>query len=135
MADLQKRKNVYAILFFLAILFIAIGLERNGGVEGLAIRQAAYPEKWLLSCDKPDVQTAAEDLGDSLQNYYGCTSQLYTYCKRAVEGVLLPKQLTVTVSCSSAVNKNNFINLCIDHIKNLCNPASKTFFFRSLAKR
>ena len=133
MADDQKKRNTYAILFFLAILFVAIGFERGGALEGQAIRQAVFPEKWLSSCDNPSVRQAAEDVGKSLQEYYGCQKGLTaTYCKKIMENKLLPKNLEVQISCTSPVNRNNFIQLCMDYIKNKCTPkTTRTSFFRS----
>ena len=130
MADMEKKRNVYTILFFLEILFIAIGFERNGALEGLAIRQAAYAETWSLSCEKPDMSTAVKDYVESLKKIYSCT-KLSFYCKIPINGVLSSPTLTVKLSCSSAANIYSFKNLCIDYINKLCNPSTKTSSFRS----
>ena len=56
MADDAKKRNVYSILFFLAILFVAIGFEQGGIISGQASRytpSATYPETWYLSCNTP----------------------------------------------------------------------------------
>lgn len=131
MADMEKKRNVYAILFFLAILFIAIGFERNGGLEGLAIRQqASYAEQWSFSCKEPDMSTAVKDYTGSLKKRYGC-NKLSSYCEIPANGVFSSPTLTVKLSCPFAVDIYNFKNLCREYINKLCNPSVKSSSFRS----
>ncbi|MBS3144456.1 hypothetical protein J4208_02625 [Candidatus Woesearchaeota archaeon] len=130
MADDQKKRNTYAILFFLAILFVAIGFERGGAISGEYTRiqpSAAFPETWSLSCNKPSVQAAGQDLGRSLHRAYGCQKgQTQIYCKQAVAGLSLPKNTNVRVSCTSAIDKNNFVKFCEQQVLTLCTPSSRT---------
>lgn len=122
MADTQKKSNVYAILFFLAILFVALGFEHSGALAGFAVRQSAtFPESWYLSCNTPSSIAAGQDLGNTLFRNYGCLrGKTQTYCNQAANGFQLPKKVTPVVSCASLADKQSFIKSCEQQIANNC---------------
>ncbi len=117
----QKKKNTYTILFFLAILFVAIGFERSGTVSGFYSRQSVVPETWSLACDDPTLDVASEDLADTLYDTFGCQrGKTATYCRLAAEGADLPRRIRVRVSCASSAALQEFIQICEESINTRC---------------
>ncbi|HLC71946.1 MAG TPA: hypothetical protein VJH37_00015 [Candidatus Nanoarchaeia archaeon] len=118
----QKKSNVLAILFFLAVLFVALGFEHSGALAGFAVRQSAiFPETWYLSCNTPSATVAGQDLGSTLFRTYGCQrGKTQTYCNQASNGLQLPKKITTKVSCFSLADKQTFIRSCEQQVLNHC---------------
>jgi len=113
---------MYAILFFLAILFVAIGFERGGTLAGLAVRQSAtFPETWYLSCATPSVQAAGQDLANTLVNTFDCQrGQTAALCDKAINGLQLGKGVTAKISCPSLNDRQQFVQFCKQQVAALC---------------
>lgn len=118
MADMQRKKNTYAILFFLAILFVAIGFERNGALSGLAVKQSAtFPETLYIDCSR----VTGSDLADQLVNSLYCSKRLLEYCANLNIGKQLTERaLTLQVSCASSTALQQLREDCQQAITTLC---------------
>lgn len=128
MVEDSKKRNVYAILFFLAILFVAIGFERNGALAGLAVRQSAsYPEIWYLSCTNPTPLAAGQDLGKELFETFGYQrGKTADLCAKATDNLQLGRGVTARVSCASLTDKQQFVLACKDQVNILGTSSSRT---------
>ncbi|GEM_PF-3424146 len=119
MADIQRKKNTYAILFFLAILFVAIGFEHNGALSGLAVKKqsATFPETLYIDCSR----VTGSDLADQLVNSLHCSKRLSEYCANLNIGKQLTERaLTLQVSCSSSMALQRLRKDCQQAITTLC---------------
>ncbi len=128
MTDDSKKRNILTILFFLAILFVAIGFDHGNQVSGQYTRQSASsPETWKMDCRIPTVSAAGKDLGRTLFNTFGCQrGQTVILCDNAVKGLQLGKGVTAEISCASSNDKQQFVLACRDQITALCTPSVRT---------
>lgn len=133
MEKTTRKRNVYAILFFLAFLFLLVGLEKNSPVSGFFTRSSsAYPETWFSSCMSANAgpQAAGQDLARTLVDKYGCKPPTPTYCHQAlVQQLPLPQGITVRVQCPSPPLLQDMVSSCQQQVDLLCQRSKSTSRF------
>lgn len=129
MESTARKRNVYAILFFMAFLFLLVGLEKNSPVSGFFTRSSsAYPETWFLSCmsQNSGPQQAGQQLAEEIVETFG-PRQAQQYCADALKGFPL-QHITVTIQCPSPLLREEMLSSCEQYADLLRQKSSPSRF-------